>query len=233
MQYILDLALVAVITAAVLIAKRRGFLKSSYNILSLVITVLLIFTLQEPFCKYLAESKLGEAVHDKVSLQVQGTAAEQEEQIEDSEDADTAVKVGEIMGLPTFMMDFLDKKLQKQTAAVENMKNDALGILTDTVTEVLLKIISAVLLFLLVRVGVFLLLHILEMLFKLPLLHSINSLLGMIIGAANGLLIVYVICALLMFLSPGESLSQITQVIDKTYLVKYFYNNNLLLELFM
>ena len=233
MQYILDIALIAVITAAVMIAKKRGFLKSSYNVLSLIITAVLIFTMQEPFCEYLSSSKLGDTVRENVSKQVMGTAESEFSEIDDTEDAETAVKVGEMMGLPTFLMDFLDDKLEKQTKAVENMKNDALAVLTDTVTEVIIKIISIILLFILVRLGVFLLLHFLDALFKLPVLHGINSFLGMIVGAVNGLLVVYVACALLTLLAPTESLSAISEAVDKTLIMKYFYNNNLLIEFFI
>lgn len=233
MHYILDLVLIGIITAAVLIAKRRGFLKSSYNVLSLVITAVLIITLQEPFCTYLEGSALGTAVRTKVEEQVMGTAGEEMAQIEDTEDAETAVKVGEMMGLPSFLMNFLDEKLEKQAEAVETMKNDALAVLTDAVTEMILKIVSILLLFAVVRVGVFLLLRLLDLLFKLPVLHGINSFLGMLIGAVNGLLIVFILCALLTLLVPTDSMSALGEVIDKTLLVKYFYNNNLLIELFI
>lgn len=233
MHYILDLVLIGIITAAVLIAKRRGFLKSSYNVLSLVITAVLIIALQESFCTYLEGSALGTAVRTKVEEQVMGTAGEEMAQIEDTEDAETAVKVGEMMGLPSFLMNFLDEKLEKQAEAVETMKNDALAVLTDAVTEMILKIVSILLLFAVVRVGVFLLLRLLDLLFKLPVLHGINSFLGMLIGAVNGLLIVFILCALLTLLVPTDSMSALGEVIDKTLLVKYFYNNNLLIELFI
>lgn len=233
MHYIFDLVLIGIITASVLIAKRRGFLKSSYTVLSLIISAVLIVTLQQPFTDYLISSSLGQTVREKVEKQVMGTAQEEMAEIESTEDEETAVKVGEIMGLPTFLMDFLDEKLAKQAEAVETMKNDALEVLTDTVTEVILKIASIILLFLAVRLGVYLLLHLLDILFKLPLLHGVNSFLGMIIGAVNGLLIVYILCALMMLLAPTESLSVIGDTVNNTLIVKYFYNNNLLIEMFI
>ncbi len=233
MNYLFDLVLIGIITAAVLVARRRGFLKSSYNVLSLIISVVLIVTLQQPFTDYLMTSPLGQTVREKVSEQVMGTAEEDMEVIADEEDSETAVKVGEMMGLPQFLMDFLDEKLEKQTEAVEIMKNDAFAVLTDTVTEVILKIVSIILLFLAVRLGVFLLLRLLDILFKLPVLSSVNSFLGMIVGALNGLLVVYILCAILTLLAPTESLSVIGDIVDKTLIVKYFYNNNLLIELFI
>lgn len=233
MNYIFDLVLIGIITASVLVSKRRGFLKSSYTVLSLIISAVLIVTLQQPFTDYLSSSALGQTVRDKVQLQVQGTAEEQMPEINGEEDSETAVKVGEVMGLPSFLMDFLDEKLEKQAEAVETMKNDALAVLTDTVTEVILKIASIILLFLAVRLGVFVLLRLLDIIFKLPLLSGVNSFLGMIVGALNGLLIVYIICAILTLLAPTESLSVISKVVDETLIVKHFYDNNLLIELFI
>ncbi|MBQ7794556.1 MAG: CvpA family protein, partial [Clostridia bacterium] len=187
----------------------------------------------QPFTDYLTSSALGQTVREKVSEQVLGTAEEDMAAIQGEEDGETAVKVGEMMGLPTFLMEFLDEKLAKQTEAVETMKNDALVVLTDTVTEVILKIVSIILLFLAVRLGVFLLLRLLDLLFKLPVLSGVNSFLGMIVGALNGLLAVYILCAVLTLLAPTESLSVIGDIVDKTLIVKYFYNNNLLIELFI
>ncbi len=233
MNYIFDLVLIGIITASVLVARRRGFLKSSYTVLSLIISAVLIVTLQQPFTDYLTSSALGQTVREKVELQVLGTAEDEMPQISGEEDEETAVKVGEMMGLPTFLMDFLDEKLEKQAQAVETMKNDALTVLTDTVTEVILKIASIILLFLAVRLGVFLLLRLLDIIFKLPLLSGVNSFMGMIVGALNGLLIVYILCAILTLLAPTESLSVIGDVVDKTLIVKYFYDNNLLIELFI
>ena len=233
MNYIFDVVLIAIITASVIVCKKRGFLKSSYTVLSLIISAVLIVTLQQPFTDYLTGSALGQTVREKVEEQVMGVSEEEIAEIEDTEDAETAVKVGEMMGLPVFMMDFLDEKLEKQALAVETMNNDALAVLTDTVTEVILKIASIILLFLLVRLGVFLLLRLLDLIFKFPLLSGVNSFLGILIGALNGLLIVYIICALLTLLAPTEALSSIGDIVDSTIIVKYFYHNNLLIELFI
>ncbi len=233
MHYIFDLALVGIITATVLFAKKRGFLKSSNTVLSLLISAILIVTLQQPFTDYLMTSALGETVREKVSVQVIDTAEKDEEAIEGTEDGETALKVGEMMGLPEFLMDFLDKKLEKQTEAVETMKNDALAVLTETVTEVILRIVAILILFLAVRFGVFLLLRLLNIVFNLPVLSAVNSLLGMVVGALNGLLVVYILCAILTLLAPTETLSAINAIVEKTLIVKYFYNNNLLIELFI
>ncbi len=233
MQYIIDLVTIGILTTAIVMGKQRGFLKSSYNILSFVITAILILTLQQPFCDYLSGSTLGENIRIKVNEQVLGSAEKDSAKIEGTDDAETAIKVGEVMGLPSFMMNFLDEKLQKQTEAVETMKNDALTTLSAAVTELILKIISILLLFVMVRVCVFLLLHILNIIFKMPILKSINSILGIAIGTVNGLIVIYIICAVITLLIPTDSVGSIVNMIDSTLITKYFYHNNLLIEIFI
>lgn len=233
MQYIIDLITIAVLTIAILMGKQRGFLKSSYNILSFIVTAVLILTLQQPFCDYLSNSALGENIRTKVYERVTGDVEKEQAKIDGTDDAETAIKVGEVMGLPSFMMDFLDEKLKIQAEAVETMKNDALSTLSESVTELILKIISILLLFVMVRIGVYLVLFILNAVFKLPGLKSINQFLGIIVGTVNGLIVIYIICALITLLIPTDSVGGICYMIDQTLITKYFYHNNLLIELFI
>lgn len=92
MNYILDLILIAIITASVIVSKRRGFLKSSYTVLSLIISAVLIVTLQQPFTDYLSSSALGNTVRERVQKQVIDVSEEEMSEIENKEDAETAVK---------------------------------------------------------------------------------------------------------------------------------------------
>lgn len=233
MHYIIDLITIGIITGAVLIGKRKGFLKSSYNVLSFVITAILVVSLQDPFCDFLAQSTLGENIRLSVFEQVTGKAEENQEAFTESEDVSSVSQIGEEMGLPDFMMKFFDEKLEEQTQAVETIKNSALATLADAVTELILKIISILLLFVIVRISVFLLLQILGALFKLPVLKSINSVLGILIGTVNGLIVIYIVCAVITLLIPSDSLGVVVEMIDSTLLTKYFYNNNLLIEIFI
>ncbi len=230
LNYILDLALIAVITASCMIAKRKGFLKSSNTILSLIVSAVLIVTLLEPFTDYLIKSPIGERIGEKISYKVENTAEDEEIIVEDGE---SAKEFGNVLGLPVFMTAIVGDKIEEQTKKMEEIKNDALAAVSDAVLEVVLKILAIILLFLLVKVGVFLLLRLLDAVFKLPILSGINSFLGIFIGLINGLLAVYIICAVLALFVPSASVEALTTAIDNTILFKYFYNNNLLIELFV
>ena len=230
LNYILDLGIIAVITASCMIAKNKGFLKSSNTILSLVVSAVLIVTLLDPFTEYLIKSPIGERIGEKISYKVEDTAEDEELTVEDK---DSAEEFGKVMGLPVFMTSIVGDKIEEQTKKMEEIKNDALTAVSDAVLEVVLKILAIILLFLLVKIGVFLLLKLLDAVFKLPLLSGINSALGIFIGLINGILAVYVICAVMALFVPSASMEAVTQAIDNTIIFKYFYNNNLLIELFV
>ena len=84
-----------------------------------------------------------------------------------------------------------------------------------------------------VKFFVFLLLKILESLFKLPGLKTINRLLGAGLGVINALLLIYIICGAVSLFAPADKLVLIEETVQNTYILKYFYENNLLLSLFV
>lgn len=228
MNYIFDTVLVAIIIVAIVIGRKKGFLKSSYNVLSLLISTTLILTLSDPFCEYLKNSTFGELVHKRVEEKIIVKTDD-----EDTDNEEIAEKIGEIMNLPDFLVMFLEERLERQTEAIETAKNDVINMMVDTVTDMIIKIVSIILLFLLVRIGVFLLLKILGVATKMPGINGIDRFFGTLIGAVNGVFIVYIICAIITLFVSGEKFEYISSVIDSTYVVKYFYNNNFLIELFM
>jgi len=80
---------------------------------------------------------------------------------------------------------------------------------------------------------VFLGLKILESLFTLPVLKTVNKGLGALVGVVNALLIVYLACGLVNLVVPMDKMPQVQQVVDSTLILKNFYNNNLLFSFMM
>lgn len=225
MNYLLDLALIAIVVISVMIAKKRGFIKSSDTIISLIISALLIVTLLEPFTSFLVKSPLGKTISDKISFRIE-QKADDEFVIEDEQ---SAKDFGIDLGLPVFMTNMVGDKIED----IDNMKDDIITAMSEAVTEAVLKVVAIIVLFILVKIGVFFLIKLLDVAFKLPLLNDINKILGIVVGAINGVLAVYMLCAALALFAPSESMDTLKVAIDNSILVKYFYNNNLLIDLFI
>lgn len=113
------------------------------------------------------------------------------------------------------------EKLQESIPFIENIIN------TADIELFVIKIITAIGLFIVMKLLVMLLFMIIGTVFKLPLLSQVNSLAGGLIGLINAAIIVYIICAALSLNAD------ISGEIEKTMLLKHFYNNNFILNLFI
>ena len=71
-----------------------------------------------------------------------------------------------------------------------------------------------------------------DLIAKLPILKQFNKLGGTIFGALKGLLIVYVILAVVYLISPLLK-ENATKSIDETILTKAMYNNNIITKIIL
>lgn len=225
-----DIALVAVIVICVSASAKRGFIKSSRTILAIILTALLLITMQAPAMNFLHNSPIGEKIRSTVIENVTKTYEKKElPQDADTTDTEKSLAICEAMSLPKF----LSHGIEMQIKQMSEIKNNVLDLIADTLSNFIIKVLSVVILFLLVRLFVFILLKILDSLFSLPGLRTVNRTMGAMIGIFNALLMVYIICGAVSLFTPVENLETVQNTVSSTYLVKYFYDNNILLSLFV
>ena len=230
MGYGLDIIFVAVVLFFVILSSKRGFISASKNILTLVLTVTLLASMQGVVLSALENSPLGDSIKKTVSENVLKTyEAEALPENTDTSDTETSVMICRAMSLPTFLADSIEESIREMS----EIKNNVMEVITDAITSLIMRLIALILLFILVRVFVFLAVKLLESLFKLPGLKTINRTLGAVIGVINALLAVYIICGAVSVFVPTDKLSLVSEMIDQTFILGYFYNNNLLLSLFV
>lgn len=230
MGYILDIVLVAVIIFFVLLSAKKGFISASKNIITLILTVTLLASMQGVVLEALQASTLGDNIKKMVSQNVTKTyQAENLPEGTDTTDTEKSLMICEAMSLPTFLSNSIEESIR----GMSEIKNNVMEVITDSLTLLIMRIIAMLLLFILVRIFVFLAVKLLESLFGLPGLKTINKTLGAVIGVVNAFLVIYIICGGVSLFMPAEKLSVISAAIDQTMILKYLYNNNLLLSLFV
>lgn len=85
--------------------------------------------------------------------------------------------------------------------------------------------------FLLVRVVLLLLTFISDIITSLPILKQFNDVGGVLYGAIKALLIIYIILTIVFFIMCYTSNSTIADAINSSYVTKFFYEHNLLLNI--
>ena len=218
---IFDLVIAAIFVICVGHSMRQGFVKASSAILSIVLTIVLMFAFQDTISTYLRNSQFGQDISVKIT---EALTKNNDETITEPEEE----KTGDF-GLPMFFGSFLDDTEEK----IESAKNDLIEQAAESTTSSVINILSIVILYIAIRIALFFVLKIINAIFKLPVLKSINRLAGALIGVVNALFIVYILCAGLIWFVPNDSSELIRDTVSKTYITQYFYNNNMLLELFM
>lgn len=216
---ILDAAVVIIFIACIAKAMKIGLINASKSILSIILTIIIISSSHAYISSWLKTSNFG----DKISYSVSQAIEKKYEKTEPQEDTVSSKK----SGLPPF----LDSMLTQKTQEIQNAQDNFLNALSEQITDSVINILAVILLYILVRILLFLILKMLGLVFELPLLRSVNKLAGALIGAVNALFIVYILTAILILFIPGDM--SIQNAVSQTYITKYFYDNNLLLKLFM
>jgi uncharacterized membrane protein required for colicin V production len=217
---ILDLAALAVMALGVFIGAKRGFVRAAYHIAALAATIFLVAMLAQPAADFLIESPIGANMEERIqtgvntALQTGGGEKSISQILTDS-------------GLPGFLVDYLD------TDSFDRAREDTALEVSRSIAEGAAKIIACIVLFLIIRILLWIVLHILDKVCELPVLHFANRVAGAVLGLVNAIVILYVACALVIVLVPVDTLLEINQMVDKTMLFTWFYNHNLILNVLL
>ena len=113
----------------------------------------------------------------------------------------------------------------------ETVENTVVETASKAVSTLVINIISMVIVFIVVRVLMFIITRTLKFISKLPVIKNVTCILGGAIGAVYGILIVYVLLAVLAFnVAFGSGAGMIKPVKD-SYIGAFMYDNNFIVNL--
>lgn len=219
----LDLIVIAVIVLSCVIGMKLGFIRTVYQLVSSLVAFVLAIFVYPIIETILKLTPLDEAVKGWVQtlmpsleanmgLQAQGSAIYEAtkwmpEFIADKIVANNNPEIYELLGV-TKLIDYI----------VVSITNLCMAGLAIIITWVLIKSVLSI------GIGI------LDLVSKLPILKTANQLAGGIAGFVKGLLIIWLGCILIPFLSLVPSLSQLQEWLDASTVTKILYENNILLQ---
>ncbi|MBS4534402.1 CvpA family protein [Clostridium sp. D2Q-14] len=106
---------------------------------------------------------------------------------------------------------------------------NSVEVITRSITTMIINIISIIILFIIANIILSILVRMLNIFFKLPILNSFNKIGGLIFGLIRGVLVIFIIYAILtpvISLNPDGFIAVQT---TNSVLGDYFYNNNLII----
>ena len=211
---IIDIIIIALIALGVFFGYKKGLVGILIGVASLILSIIFAFVLQGPVSEYLYSTPVGTSIESKVTEFVNDTLSSENNENVDSEDNTKKEN------------DFFSKVIQDATNSEDTVKEAS-----KNITMFILKGITFIGIFILVRIICYILQMILNIVFDLPILHSVNKFGGMAINLVATLLKLWILLAAIQLISSVVAIDFITNLINQSYLTKLLYENNILLNI--
>lgn len=213
MTIVVDLIILAILIICIIIGYVRGLTGSLIKILSFVLSLVIAFILFVPISNLIIEKT---QIDEKIEQSIKEMIIGNEENKENKEEK-----------MPEAITDYIDQK-------VENAADDAKeSIANSTAKDVATTIVKAgtwIALFIIARILLIFLKFITSLIAKLPVIKQFDKLGGIIYGILEGLMIVYILLAIISFTAPMLD-NNIVDSVDKSFIGNMMYNNNILLKI--
>lgn len=231
------LAAIAIIGVCAFAGWRAGFVKSVFSLVS-TIAVIIITILVSPIVTNILKSNdsITGTITGKLEqiIDLSGIA----ENLSDGEERNPAAFI-DSLELPDSIKDTIKSSLtetmeEKEAEAVEFVGNqlDALeAYICELLTNIILNAVGFFITFLVAAAGIAILCFVLDIISKLPVLHQINTVAGLALGALEGLVILWIVFIVITMLGSTEFGQSCMGMISESKILSFLYDSNLLAKI--
>ncbi|MBP3256074.1 MAG: CvpA family protein [Clostridia bacterium] len=216
MAIIIDLIIVAILAISIIIGYYKGLTKSLIRILSFVVAIIVAAVFFKPVSNLVIE-------HTEIDDQIRSSIVSlvQDEVKEDGE-------VKEESNLPNALIDYINQSIEN---AVTETKEAIVINVADTLTETIINVGVAILLFIITEIILLIVSIASDLITKLPVIKQFDKTGGVIYGIVRALVLIFVILGVFSLISPLIEGTGIIAMINKSFIGGWLYNNNLILQL--
>lgn len=207
---ILDIVLIIILLISAFIGYKKGLVGVVLSIVSLILSIILAVFLQGTVANYLySETGVGTMIESSIKTTIE---TELENRL------NTEVEENENK--------FIDMFFEPEELATTVVDESA-----NKITMFILKGISFVGIFILVFIICYILRMILNIVFKLPILNSINKVGGVSLNVLKTVFKIWILLAIIYFVSFVPLVDTINNFIDSSVVTKFLYENNIIVNI--
>lgn len=198
-----DICVLAVVVFFIYSGYRAGLMRSFIRIASYIISIVISFFLYPVVSELLMKT----ALYDKLA---------------------------EFIGAKYVMNSLVDASggntLGILSKYIGNGIEAAAGGIANSIAGLLINLIAFIIILILSKVIIRVVGNILGIFTRLPIIKQFNRLGGGILGGAMGILILYIICAVMLLFAPLDPQSKVAVEIEKSVFASEIYENNVILN---
>lgn len=219
MSIIIDLIVIGIILLSTFLGYKKGLIGVAFKILSFIIAIIITLILYRPVASFIINNtEISKTIENIIVEKLSSTEIE-EGKIE-PENTD----------LPNVIVNYINGQI---TNTVNEAKNAVVQTVAKDLSQNIINIIVMIGIFIVTRIILIFAKVILEAVSELPIVKQFNETGGTIYGIIRGILLIYLILAIISLILPMLNKTEILTTINNTILTKILYNNNLILKLFL
>jgi uncharacterized membrane protein required for colicin V production len=222
-----DWLVIGLILGFAIIGMVKGFILSIFRLVSFFVSIVISIKFYPVVAAFLKQTALYTGLKASIlkNLLLQQQAAPKVDSQVKKAAAQTVI---EGLQLPGFLKDVLEKQFPDPSKLIN--LNDMMDKLSGMLAGVVVDVISLVVLYILIRIALAFVRVILNGIAKLPVFKQMDKVGGFSLGAVEGLLTVYILCAVVMLFHTAPQFKGIFEAIDSSLVAKFFYENNFIVN---
>ena len=212
MGIVLDIIILSILALSLFFGYKKGLIGVAFNLCAFLVALIITWILFTPISNFVIKNtQIDDGIRNAIIEKGVIKSKEDEKSDDDS-------KVNQ----------YIEKYV---TEPATSAANNAVEGTAKVVSEKVVAIGVAILLFIVVRIGLILLKFLAEAIAELPLIKQCNEVGGLIYGAIRGLFIIYIFFAILFFIMSLNNSGMIANLINSSIISKFLYENNIILNI--
>lgn len=209
MGIILDIILIVILGGSIFLGYKKGLVRVAVSLFALIIAIVVTLVFYRPISSAIINNTDWDEKIEQVIIE--NTTKKIEETDQNGNILEDAQK-------------YIDN-------AVTQGQNDVVENVAPVIAERVISIGTMIVLFIATRLLLILLTLVSDVITNLPIIKQFNELGGLIYGLIRGLVVIYALLAIAFFIVSMSSNTGITNAIDSSFITKFMYSHNILLNI--
>lgn len=221
MAFIIDIIIIAVIALCTFLGYKKGLIKLAVGILGFFLAIIIALILYTPISNFIINNtnikdNIKNAISDTVkSYVIKEENAEGEEKQQESK----------------VMVTYIDGIVAKQKEMIVTGEKELIDTVSDNVAVNIIRIGVALAVFIISKLILIFINVFADLIGNLPIIKQFNKAGGTIYGVIQGILIVYIVFAIISLIAPMLNNTDFLEQINNSLIGNIVYNNNIILKL--
>jgi len=218
-----DISVLIIIVVFTIIGLKNGFLYSVFRLLSYILSV--VFAIK--FYPVLSGMLQKTIIYTNVKAAVVNGIIKQQSAAVSTIKEKSAQTIVDGLKIPDFLKDSILKNIEKSSIFDMSKILDAVG---SEIATLVINILSVILVYVIIRFALIFVRVIIKTISKLPVFKQLDKTGGIVLGAIEGILVVYILCAVLILFSAFPKFASTIDSVESSQFANYFYQNNFIVS---